>query len=860
MTVTEEDVLAGIRRTLDANQRDLPFTLTYLFEKDAMGARLACATGIEAGHVAAPELIDLAAEHAPWPIRDLLAKKTSIVVDHLAKHFGLLPTGAWDESPSRALLVPITRQGQDVPAGVIVAALNPYRQFDAGYAGFFDLLAGQIAAGIANARAYDEERKRAEALAEIDRAKTTFFSNISHEFRTPLTLMLGPTEDALASTEKTLRGADLDTVHRNELRLLKLVNSLLDFSRLEAGRIKASYRETDLSAYTSELASVFRSAVEKAGLAYIVECAPLTQPAYVDQEMWEKIVLNLISNALKSTFEGSIAVRLTGKSDHAELVVRDTGTGIPQQEIPHLFERFRRIENARRRTHEGSGIGLALVHELVSMHGGKISVQSRLGAGTAFTVTLPYGAKHLPQEQIATGRDSGIRGTARAAYVQEALSWLTSQQGFDSLMQFTNAADLSSASALTKPANGSKATVLLVDDNRDMLEYVRRLLSARFDVFTAENGRDALHKAKKRPPDLVLSDVMMPEMDGFQLLAALRQDQATSSIPVVLLSARAGEDSQIEGMQSGADDYLVKPFTARELLARVEAHINIARFRRQAMERELQLERELQDARQKAAEALDHITDIFITFDSDWRYTYINAAGLKLLGLSAKELLEQSIWDRFPSLLGTELEAQARRCMELRIPAEFEHVSTITRRVLHIRAFPAPDGGIVVSATDITDKRRAEAQLLLKQEHLLLTQKAAKLGSWELDVQDEELSISPEFAAIVGLPAYVSRLRYTDFLNSLFVSSDREAAQLALKRAIHGRKDFAVELRLKRSDGSVRIVSNRGKVFYNQGTPTVLGVMIDITPADDEALLDSTDHPAKSRLVARKQNKKRQSA
>jgi PAS domain S-box-containing protein len=294
-------------------------------------------------------------------------------------------------------------------------------------------------------------------------------------------------------------------------------------------------------------------------------------------------------------------------------------------------------------------------------------------------------------------------------------------------------------------------------------------------------------------------------------------------------------------------------------LARVEAHINIARFRRQAMERELQLERELLDARQKAAEALDHIADIFITFDSDWRYTYINAAGLKLLGLSAEELLEQSVWDRFPSLLGTELEAQARRCMELRIPAELEHVSTITRRVLHIRAFPAPDGGIVVSATDITDKRRAEAQLLLKQEHLLLTQKAAKLGSWELDVQDEELSISPEFAAIVGLPAYVSRLRYTDFLNSLFVSSDREAAQAALKKAIHGRKDFAVELRLKRSDGSVRIVSNRGKVFYNQGTPTVLGVMIDITPSE-EGLLDSTEHAANGRHSARKHSKKRKSA
>lgn len=837
-TITKENVLAAIHRSLNANQKDLPLTLVYLFsKKNPTSLRLACATGITAGHPAAPEQIDLESPNLPWPIPDLLGRKAPVVVEDLDLRFGVMPTGAWDKPPKRALLVPITRQGQESPAGVLVAALNPFRPLDADYTAFLGLLAGQIAAGIANAGAYQEERERAEALAEIDRAKTAFFSNVSHEFRTPLTLMLGPTENALATPQRALLGADLETVHRNELRLLKLVNTLLDFSRLEAGRVKASFRSTDLSAYTAELASVFRSAMEKAGLTYVVECASLSHTVYVDHEMWEKIVLNLISNALKSTFDGSITVRLVDRKDHVDLVVRDTGTGIAENEIPHLFERFSRIENALRRTHEGSGIGLALVNELVNMHGGKISVQSKMDKGSTFTVSLPYGRKHLPEERIASDGAARIRGTAREAFAQEALSWLPSQHhSGSSLVQYTDLTDRESTSALGLSAPAEKATVLLVDDNRDMREYVQRLLSTRFEVISAENGRDAFHKARNHPPDLVLSDVMMPEMDGYQLLAALRKNQSTSAVPVILLSARAGEESLIEGMQSGADDYLVKPFTARELLARVGAHINIARFRRQAMAKEAELQHELQEARRKAAEALDHISDIFITFDSNWKYTYINTAGLKLLGATADELLGEVLWNKSPIFYGAELESQLRRCMALRVSAEFEYQSPASRRMFRIRAFPAPDGGLVISATEVTERRRAEQQLRMKQEHLLLTQKAARIGSWELDLQNEELSISNEFAEIIGLPSYVSRLRYSDFLNSLFVSTDREAAQLALQKAVHGGKDFSVELRLRRPDGAVRIVSNRGKVFYNQGAPTVLGVLVDITPADAEAL------------------------
>jgi len=608
--ITEESVLSAIHNSLEANQYDLPFTLTYLFENGESRARLACATGIEAGHPAAAQLIEIHSKREVWPVFDLLDKdpltrdllnkdqlsndqvekgllgpKSSLVVEGLGRRFGTIPAGTWGKAPERALLVPVTRQGQDVPAGVLVAGLNPYRQFDMAYAGFIDLIAGQIAAGLANARGYEEERKRSESLAAIDKAKTTFFSNVSHEFRTPLTLMLGPTEDALSMPEKTLRGEELETVHRNELRLLKLVNTLLDFSRLEAGRVTATYQSTDLCGYTMELASVFRSAMEKAGLAYVLDCKPLPQPVYVDREMWEKIVLNLISNALKSTFEGSITVSLRDQSDHAELMVSDTGTGIPQEELGHLFERFRRIENARRRTHEGSGIGLALVHELLILHGGSIAVQSQMEKGTTFTVSIPYGNRHLPHDHIRADEPAVLAGISREAFMQEALSWLPGHTNGSA--QYTDPTELDAGAALSVPhTTDAKARVLVVDDNRDMREYVSRLLSSRFEVINAVNGRDALEIAQKRPFDLVLSDVMMPEMDGFQLLAALRENHATSSVPVVLLSARAGEDARIEGMHSGADDYLVKPFTARELIARVETHIKTARIRREAQKKE----------------------------------------------------------------------------------------------------------------------------------------------------------------------------------------------------------------------------------------------------------------------------------
>ena len=459
--------------------------------------------------------------------------------------------------------------------GTLVAGINPQRGFDAAYADFFRLVSANIAGAIAAVQALEDERRRAAALAELDRAKTTFFGNVSHEFRTPLTLMLGPLEDVLARELAPESRAQLEVVGRNGQRLLKLVNTLLDFARIEAGRAQAAYQPTDLAALTADLASNFRSACERAGLRLAVDCPTLPEAAYVDPQMWEKIVLNLLSNAFKFTLHGEIGVSLRMK-DHFELEVRDSGVGIPAEALPRVFERFHRVEDARGRSHEGSGIGLALVNELVKLQGGSIAVQSTVGKGTAFTVTIPKGRAHLPAERIKG--ETAAPSAARAhAYVAEALGWLPRTEH-----------------AVAAPRTGPR--VLLADDNADLRDYAHRLLAEHYDVEAVADGQAALEAARARPPQLVISDVMMPRLDGFGLIRELRADPALRAIPVILLSARAGEEARVEGLGKGADDYLVKPFSGRELLVRAGTLLRAAEMRRLADEARAQFETLLNEA------------------------------------------------------------------------------------------------------------------------------------------------------------------------------------------------------------------------------------------------------------------------
>ncbi|MBV8869864.1 MAG: PAS domain-containing protein, partial [Acetobacteraceae bacterium] len=452
---------------------------------------------------------------------------------------------------------------------------------DEAYRSFYRLLDVTIANALATVRAREDERRRAEALAEIDRAKTLFFSNVSHEFRTPLTLMLGPLEEVIARPSLASEDRRLLTVaHRDGLRLLRLVNALLDFSRVEAGRAQASYEPTDLAAVTAELVSSFQSACEAAGLALAVDCPPLPEPVFVDRDMWEKIVLNLVSNAFEFTFNGEVAVAVRAEDGMAVFTVRDTGTGIPEGELPRVFERFHRVENARGRTYEGTGIGLALVRELVRLHGGTVAVESALGQGTAFTVRVPFGTAHLPAGRIEAGRTLASTATRAEAFVKEALQWLPPGGGGEP-------AATEEILPQPMPAGAEGAAppcVLLTEDNADMRDYVRRLLGAHYAVETVADGEAALEAVERHRPDLVLADVMMPRLDGLGLLKAVRARPDLRELPVVVLSARAGEEAKVEGLDAGADDYLVKPFGAQELLARVAANLGMARLRRRAAE------------------------------------------------------------------------------------------------------------------------------------------------------------------------------------------------------------------------------------------------------------------------------------
>ncbi|MGV3593330.1 MAG: ATP-binding protein [Gammaproteobacteria bacterium] len=580
-TASEEEICARTMAVLARNPKDVPFALLYLFDADTRELRRAGATGVpdeSLGPESFPEGTTLA--DSAWPLALAFDTETTQVRGGLSALLPRVPPGPWAVAPDALAVVPIKSHGAGRAAGALVVGLSPVIAVDTAYMTFLDLLGAQVATAVASARAYAAERRRAELLAELDRAKTAFFSNISHEFRTPLTLMLGPLRDSLATGDlaQPLR-ANLEIAMRNAERLLKLVNSMLDFARVEAGRAEASFEPVDLAALTADIASSFRAATERAGLTFDVACDDLGDTVYVDRDMWEKIVLNLLSNAFKFTLEGGIAVQVSREDECAVVTVSDTGVGVPEAELPRLFERFHRVEGSASRTHEGSGIGLALVQELVRMHGGTIDAASEVGVGTQFRLRLPFGSAHLPADKIRNGTTLAPTRSGAQVYVQEVLRWLPATQDPEGVVLERN-----NDSARDKRfASTFGARIVLADDNADMRHYVRELLSGAYRVEAVADGVEALAAARREIPDLVLCDVMMPNLDGFGLLKALRVEPALAEVPVVMLSARAGDEARIEGFERGADDYVVKPFHARELLARVGALLELTTLRRVAL-------------------------------------------------------------------------------------------------------------------------------------------------------------------------------------------------------------------------------------------------------------------------------------
>jgi len=570
VTTAKEACLKAVV-ALEDNAADMPAAFVYLSEGENSSS-LAALAG-----VTCPLTQLQSTQGAEWLFDSVLATGMPLLIDEAGVQRAFDAMGCKAALPlASALVLPLGAIGKPQPAGVLVVGLAPLLLLDDRYRSFLMLVAGHIGTAIASARALEAAEQRADALAQIDRAKTAFFSNVSHEFRTPLTLMLGPTEDALESPARTLGGLELETVHRNGVRLLRLVNTLLDFSRIEAGRADASFEPTDLPALTRDFAAAFRSTIERAGLVFEVDCEPFPESIWVDRDMWEKIVLNLLSNALKFTFEGDIRVVLRVQSGLATLTVSDSGIGISPAELPRVFERFHRIEGVRSRTYEGTGIGLAFVHDLVKMHGGTVSVESAEGRGSTFTVVIPMGKTHLPPDRIRASATPQAEEVRDPSFVLDAAGWLP--VALDAApIHYVVATDEAPTST------DQRVRILLVDDNADMRDYLARLLRQHWQVDTASDGVQALAIARRAVPSLVLTDVMMPNLDGFGLLRALRSDPRTRSVPVLMLSARAGKESRIEGLAVGADDYLFKPFSAKELVARITIHLELGKLR-QAIE------------------------------------------------------------------------------------------------------------------------------------------------------------------------------------------------------------------------------------------------------------------------------------
>ncbi|MBL4674768.1 MAG: response regulator [Mucilaginibacter sp.] len=806
----------------ESYQLDLPFMLFY--ELSGNEIKLISAAGT-------PKDSALAA--ASWPFAQVIETGEMQEVNHLQSIAGNFSSGPYERAPHTAMILPVRISGQADLFGFIIAGVSACRALDEAYLNFYDQLAGTYNTAISNVYAYEQEQKRAEALAEIDRSKTAFFSNVSHEFRTPLTLMLGPLEDLLQSETDVHKKAQVDATHRNAMRLLKLVNNLLDYSRVEAGRVQAAYQPVDLAELTTDLASSFRSIIEKAGMELQVACQTLASDFYTDRQMWEKIVLNLLSNAFKYTLAGTISVSLKQAGNFAMLEVTDTGVGIPEKEMPHMFERFHRVENSAGRTHEGTGIGLSLVNELVQLHGGDISVASTEGSGSTFTVKIPAGRGHLPAGQVVESTRDTDFAAVTAPFIREAYSLLQDEAGNDSNDVTRTASDVVSSQDNTV---NKETRILVVDDNGDMRAYLKRLLEPYFTVATAANGAEALVQIKVEQPSLILSDMMTPVMDGKALLKEVRGNEDTYRLPVIFLSARAGEEARIDGLEAGADDYLVKPFSAAELLTKVRAQINITKARGHSEE---QLRGLLTEAPVAMAiyRGSNHIIEL------------ANQRMLVYWGRTKEATVKRPLFEAIPELDGQGfreiMDAVYRtgeRFVSLEMPVVLHRYGTAETAFVNltIEALKDENGlinGMIAVAADVTVQVTARLELERVSDTLRLAMDASEMGIWQTRWGSDLLEVSPRARAIHAIP--LDEVLSFNKTLSVVVPEHRDRFQQAILNAVANKGSFSEDYQIQPFDGSKRKwLNSTGKVELdkNGDVISVIGTILDITESKEDEL------------------------
>lgn len=832
----EQDVWVTAAATLASEPLSVPFAVLYSYHAAQAVARLQASAGGLSPSMC-PPIVDLKASGI-WPFRESMESSAAQTVEDLLARCPGMPATSWGVAPRKAVVVPIGSREDRQPAGFLVAGISPRREVDEAYREFLERSAEQIATGLTGAWAYEEERRRAETLAELDRAKTLFFSNVSHEFRTPLTLMLGPLEELAAEASSRLtpqQHQHLAVARRNALRLLKLVNSLLDFSQIEAGKAQAFYEPTDLATFTAEIASAFRSAIEGAGLRFSVRCEPVGEPVHVDRDMWEKIVLNLISNAFKFTFEGEVTVSLKPVDGAVELTVQDTGVGIAEDQLAQIFERFHRVENARARTYEGTGIGLALVQELVALHGGAVRVDSGSGRGSTFTVKIPRGTAHLPASRVGGGRRRSSPALSAEAYVDAAQpGWFAASQ-----------ADGDAGAAAVSPArvnDSDRDLIVIADDNPDMREYLARLLTKHYHVHPAADGQQALEAARKLHPDLVLADVMMPGLDGFGLLNAMRSDPQLRGTPVILLSARAGEESRVEGLQAGADDYLVKPFTARELIARVTVHVKMAHLRREAGENEARLRAEAERERHRLQELLAKApAAIGLMSGPEHRWAYVNERYVRVTGRSsASDFLGKTIRESLPEIqdqpfldLLDEVYRTGKPYVgrEVRVILNRSHTGQPAEAYFDFVYQPLTgvEGsveGVLVHAVEVTDRVRVRKAVEQSEQRFRALVHATSYVVYRMSSDWHEMR-QLDGRGLVADEQQPS----TNWLELDIYPDDRPAVLQAIQRAIQAKSVCQLEYRARRADGTLGWTQSRAvPLFDDRGEITEwFGAATDVT-------------------------------
>jgi PAS domain S-box-containing protein len=811
----KEEVLERLIATITDNPKDFTFALLYDITDDK--ATLTAHTELGQTVSLVPATIHFSSEDEIASLcKAACVTRSHRILENLTTKIGMMPQGSWAAPPDKAIILPVGHH----PIGLLIIGCNPYRLLDEKLISFYELVTDQLSTSLGSVQAFEEERARIAALAEIDRAKTTFFSNISHEFRTPLTLLLGPLEELMH--DPGIRGHNKERTEiafRNANRMQKLVNLLLDFSLIEAGKMEAMFEPVDIVAITEDLASNFRSAIERSGMTLEIEKEEIGAPIYVDVGMWEKIILNLLSNAFKYCMKGSITVSIRKRDCAVGISVADTGTGIPEGDLHRIFERFYRARNGKGRSQEGTGASLAMVKELVKIHGGEISVISEIDKGSCFTIVLPVGSKHLPAKAVREGRPIGALKTFATAssYVDDAMKWLPTRHHHEAYFP-----------AGVKTKNHRKYSVLLADDNQDMRHFVERLLESEFNVMVAHDGEEAFRLAAHHIPDLILSDIMMPELDGFGLLRKLKAHLSTRNIPVIFISARAGEEARVEGIRAGADDYLTKPFSSKELVARVTNRIAISQVRRRTEKEFFNLFLQ-SPAHIHVMKGPEHVLEFFHPMGVS--FTGRDITGMKIRealpameGRGYFEMLDQVYYDGITIRLD-----ESKAVFADENGNETDHFFNITYQPW--RDLDGNVQGVIQFTTEVTEQVRAKLKIQESEERLRVAMDILELGTWEYDPRSDYLFFSEKMLSLFGFSPD-EKIKLADAL-AVIVEEDRPHVIEAIRETLKpgaGRYDKEYSL-INRADGQRKTIRASGKVFFDtNGKPVrVIGTGLDIT-------------------------------